>query len=251
MELISGDIFFKYKFIKQYPVFTELYVYPDIKNIRNFNVDFKKIVGKVIAKRHVIEDPFEFRSIREYYPFDSLKAVNWKASAKTGNLKVNQYHFTSSQEVVILLDLEGYNAYDRPEIKEDLIRIAAYLTRSLIKNGMEVGLVSNCRDPYTKEEIFASCKNGANQQNHIFRLFARISADSISRPFLQVIDNKVMNRRTPYYILVSCYAGEDLQLRVQELVAGGYSLQWLFVKDMSRKIAVRKQKNLIICEAEY
>jgi uncharacterized protein (DUF58 family) len=251
VELLTSDMFFQYMFIKEYSIFTELYVFPQIKSIRKFNVDFRKIVGEIIAKRHVIEDPFEFRSIRDYYPFDSLKTVNWNASAKTGDIKVNHYNYTSSKEVIILLALDGYNIYDKQEIREDLIRIAAYFTRNMIKSGIPVGLVSNGCDSITGEEIFAPCKNGSSQEIRIFRLFARIMVDSISRPFTQVIDDKITNRHNSHYILISYFAGGDLQAKVHDLVAGGNSLQWLLVKDIARNIAVKKQKNMIICEAEY
>src|SRR5665647_590341 len=250
-ELLSSDMLLQYMFIKEYSFFTELYVFPEIKSIRKFKVDFRKIVGEIITKRHIIEDPFEFRNIRNYYPFDSLKTVNWNASAKTGEIMVNHYNYTSSQEIIILLNLDGYNIWGKQEIREDLIRIAAYFTRSLIINGIPVGLVSNGCDSVTGEEIFAPCKNGSNQELQIFKLFARITADSITRPFTQVIDDKIINHNNSHYILISYYAGEDLQAKVHEVVAGGYSLQWLLIKDRVDNIAIKKQKNMIICEVEY
>ncbi|MDR3645492.1 MAG: DUF58 domain-containing protein, partial [Clostridia bacterium] len=128
-ELLTGDLFFRYKFIRRFPVSTGLYVYPDIRGVRRFSVDFRKIVGEAVVRRHMIEDPFEFRGIRDYSPFDSLRAVNWNATAKTGEIKVNEYSCTSSQEVLLLLDFDGYNDWDRQEIKEDVIRIAAYLAQ--------------------------------------------------------------------------------------------------------------------------
>jgi uncharacterized protein (DUF58 family) len=172
---MSGDMFFKYRFIKKFAVFAELYVYPDIKKVNKFNVDFTNILGEVITKRHIIEDPFEFCSIRDYCPVDSLRTINWKATAKTGDVKVNQFNFTSSQKVMILLDFDSYNTYDRVEIKEDLIRIASFLTHNLIKNGIEVGLISNGCDIITGKEIFAPYRNGIIQENKIFRLYARIN----------------------------------------------------------------------------
>jgi uncharacterized protein (DUF58 family) len=250
-ELLTSDMFFRYMFIREYPIFTELYVLPEIKRLHKFNVDFKKIVGEIIAKRHVIEDPFEFRSIRDYYPFDSLKTVNWNASAKTGDIKVNHYNYTSSQEVIILLDLDGYSIYDKQEIREDLIRIAAYFTRNMIKSGIPVGLVSNGCDSITGEEIFAPCKNGAKQEMRIFRQLARIRGDGVSRSFTQVLDVKITSSSNAHYILISYSAGEELQAKVEDIMAGRCSLQWLLVKDKAHKAVIRKQKNMTICEAEY
>ena len=250
-ELLSSDIFFRYMFIKEYPLFTELYVFPEIRSISKFNVDFRKIVGEIITKRHVIEDPFEFRNIRDYSPFDSLKTVNWNATAKTGEIKVNHYNCTSSREVIILLDLDCSRPFDKREIREDLIRIAAYFTRNLIRNGIPVGLVSNGSDIVTGEEIFAPCKNGSNQEMRIFKLFARIAADSATRPFFMIFDEKVIKHDNSHYILISQSAGEDLQKKVQEASANGCSLQWLLVLDQADQTNVRRQKNMILCKGEY
>ena len=86
-ELLSSDLFVQYMLIKEYSFFTELYVFPETRSIHEFEVDFRKIIGEILTKRHLIEDPFEFRNIRDYAPFDSLKTVNWNASAKTGEIK--------------------------------------------------------------------------------------------------------------------------------------------------------------------
>jgi uncharacterized protein (DUF58 family) len=252
-DLVSGDPFFRYKFIRQYPVSSELYVYPCVKGVGKFNVDFRKITGEVIARRHVIEDPFEFRGIRDYYPFDSLKSVNWNATAKTGQIKVNQYHYTSSQEVVLLLDMEGYNAFDKPELREDLIRVAAYLSRMLIASGIPVGLCSNARDIVTGDALAFACKNGAGQEKTLLRAFARIDADpdKASQPFARILQEKIACRTEPHYILISYYAGDALQAAVQSLMRNGHSFQWLLLEDRARRIDLGGMKNLTICEADY
>ncbi len=46
----------------------------------------------------------EFYSIREYLPMDPLRLVNWKASAATGDLMVNQYQDERSTQALAVID---------------------------------------------------------------------------------------------------------------------------------------------------
>ena len=48
----------------------------------------RQIIGDVIARSRLYQDVFSFRGIREYTPADPLNAVNWKASARTGDYMV-------------------------------------------------------------------------------------------------------------------------------------------------------------------
>lgn len=49
-------------------------------------------------------DGFDFFALREYAPGDTIRSVNWKASARTGKMMVNQMMRTTAAEVTILVD---------------------------------------------------------------------------------------------------------------------------------------------------
>lgn len=251
-EIITDDLFFKYRYIKKFPTFTELYVYPDIKSVKNLNIDFRKIVGEVITKRNMIEDPFEFRGIRDYYPFDDLRTVNWKASAKTGDIKVNEYNYTASQKVMILLDFDGYNSWDKQAVKEDVIRIGAYLIREFIKNNIPAGFASNVSDSITGKEIKTLCKNGMNHNLFLYKQMAKINTENISRPFNDVMDDLIKNNDAGYqYILISYYSGIDAQNEVSRFKSWGLSLKWVVVKDKFRKSDIESSKDVYVCEVVH
>ncbi|HUR68210.1 MAG TPA: DUF58 domain-containing protein [Candidatus Thermoplasmatota archaeon] len=52
-------------------------------------------------------DGFDFFSIREYVPGDTLRSVNWKASARSSKLLVNQMMRTTAAEVTLFVDARG------------------------------------------------------------------------------------------------------------------------------------------------
>ncbi len=48
---------------------------------------------------------FEFEQIKDYSPEDDYRHINWKASAKKGQLMVNQYQDERSQDIYSIIDL--------------------------------------------------------------------------------------------------------------------------------------------------
>jgi len=85
----------------------------------------------------------EFHSIREYYPEDPFKIINWPATARRRKLMVNQYEAESLTDVVIILDAREWTGrgdlYRNP--LEDSIKVAASLIRLLLAARNRVGLV--------------------------------------------------------------------------------------------------------------
>lgn len=139
------------------------YVYPRQVDERMLEVSFQKVMGSVLAKRSLYEDPFEFQGIREYQLSDPMSRINWKASAKSDQWMVNLYGSTSSQEVVILLDVEDETIWKFDEIHEEGIRIAASLTARCVQSGIPVGIRTNGRDQKTKEVFRLETGSGKQQ----------------------------------------------------------------------------------------
>jgi uncharacterized protein (DUF58 family) len=47
----------------------------------------------------------EFESLRDYLPDDELRKVDWKASARRGNLVTREYDVEHSQQIMLVLDM--------------------------------------------------------------------------------------------------------------------------------------------------
>lgn len=249
-ELVTQDFLYRYRMIQSFPVSAELYVFPALRDAGRFEVEFRRITGEVIARRHMIEDPFQFRGIRDYSPFDSLKKVNWSATAKTGDMKVNEYACTSSQEVVLLLDFDRRTDWDPRELWEDVIRIAAGLAGKLIAAGVPVGLMTNACDTVTGEEVHVRCRNGSGHLETLYRRCARLDTGRLSRPFDDILSGLPAGRPdAPQYILISLDAGDALAAAAGRLRAEGSGLQWVLVREKSAKPLARREGQ-IICEVD-
>ena len=88
LDLVAADLFLTREMIAEAEADTTLYVYPRPAAGVELDTALQKLNGEILAKRHMLEDPFEYRGIREYAAFDEMKTINWKATARMGELMV-------------------------------------------------------------------------------------------------------------------------------------------------------------------
>ena len=122
----------------------EIIIYPEIVS---FQRPLKNGVtgGPSTISNKVYEDHNQYRGLRDYLPGDSLRTINWKASARFSKLQTMEYSNTLAAPACILLDLtaDRYPAKHRNAWIERAISTAASLTASYSSTGQAVGLISN------------------------------------------------------------------------------------------------------------
>lgn len=170
--LVGFDLFLGNKMITKSDCFSELYIFPKLINARDFDMRFNSLMGDVITKRYINEDPFTFKGIRDYQSYDSMRQINWGASAKSMNLMVNQYDNTSSLQVTIMLNLDRISGLRDDELDETSISLAATLTDRLCSLGIPVSFITNAKDNYTGNSI--KIGHGCGQE-HIKNILMSLS----------------------------------------------------------------------------
>ena len=125
---------------------THLYVYPGEFPPEGLELPLEKIMGEISTRRFLYEDIFLRRGVRDYVPTDPQSRVNWKASARTGSLKVNLSDHSAGQSVRILLNLDEPTIWYPVAVLEDRIRLAASLARVLIQRQISVSMLTNGED---------------------------------------------------------------------------------------------------------
>lgn len=138
---------------KSLPVDSQLYVYPRPFRGMDFNGALRQLSGEVTTKRHLQEDPFEYLGIREYTPRDTLRDVNWKATARSGELKVNQKGCTAQRSVRLVVNLEDGAILRQEDLLEASIEMAAAAAELFIGQGIRTSLETNGPDLLTKEAV--------------------------------------------------------------------------------------------------
>ncbi len=240
LEMVSSGIFMDEVLLVKRSAKTELVVYPKVADTNMLDVAFTKLMGTIEKNKQLYEDPFVFRGIREYEVTDSLNRVNWKASARTGELMVNQFNETICQEVCILLNIESEGMLKRDELSEESISIAAGLSQMLIEHGVSVSMVSNGIDYMSDDYITTESASGLAHTKTINTALARIelSKEPVDYKKLMTIDSKLsqdydMGQRATniinpkLYVMISQNKRADLQNAFDRLTGMDKNSMWI------------------------
>ena len=142
-DIMTSSLLYKKSYRKSFENNISIYVYPKQVNVSDIMSVCERMLGELQCSKKLYEDPFAFRTIRAYTTDDPMKTVNWKASAKTGNLMVNTFDSVLSQKAMIFLDIEDEGILKYDALVEESIAIAASLVRKLLKQGIETGFAFN------------------------------------------------------------------------------------------------------------
>ncbi len=191
-DLVASDLFLTAQYTATADIgHCSLYVYPKPFSHPEFRQSLKQLSGQVLAKRHLQEDPFEYRGIREYQPQDDLKSINWKATARTGEFKVNQKNYTAEKSVRIFINLEDTGILKKEDCVEASLQIATALLLLFLEQGMQVAVYCNGVDVLHNEPCILEAGGGIRQREAVLRSFALIDTAKPVRSFSELFSSRL------------------------------------------------------------
>jgi uncharacterized protein (DUF58 family) len=84
----------------------------------------------------------EFADLRPFAPGDRVRRVNWRASARRGELWVNEYHPERNADVVVFLDTFAEASGDRESTLDLSVRAASAFVGHYLRHKDRVGFVA-------------------------------------------------------------------------------------------------------------
>ncbi|WP_294345517.1 DUF58 domain-containing protein [uncultured Clostridium sp.] len=244
-SLKTSNFFVEYNFVENIKKHIEMYVYPRVIPELEFDLRLSNLIGEIEVEHDIIEDPFKLRSVREYSTLDSIKKVNWTATAKTGDLKVNEYEYTMGSEITVFLNVERYNSWDSEDLVEEGINIANTLGIRCGEKGISLRLISNCCEKDEDENI--DVKSGC--ENEYYRTLARININNYKEHLSRIIkDNINENCMRGMFIIISHYISDDLQKVILEARAMGINTKWIIPKKEGTDIVVDNDEDIFVWE---
>lgn len=154
LRLTTGDLFGIYPELIAFLPADHLTVYPRITPLTQLGLPSRLPFGTIASHQRLFEDPARPMGIRDFRSGDSMRQINWKASAHTQNLMVKTFQPAISLETAVLLNLNttDYGFGNRQDIAEWAIEVAASLAAHLVNQRQSVGLISNGIDPLAGRE---------------------------------------------------------------------------------------------------
>ena len=247
VECISSGAFMSDILLMRKKCNSLITVYPKTVDMSEFQLMNNRICGDLERKKYLLEDKFVFRGIRDYEPFDNMKDINFKASAKMGHLMVNEFNETMSEKVCVLLNLENDGMLKFDRLSEESISIAAGLCESLIERGINVSLISNGRDIDGESLSNSGFGSDVTHLNSINTSLARIDLDNEAVDFADLLSGIFLNEdmsdlsnesgdlvkwtedgeSDTVYVMISASRRERLQNVFERLTKGQTETVWV------------------------
>lgn len=230
IDLVAADLFLSTEMVESRNTIEQyFYVYPAPFVSEEFRQSLQQLNGEILTKRHWMEDPFEYRGIREYQPYDDMRSINWKATAKTGELKVNQKNYTSLQTIRIFFNIEDRGILKKEEAVEATFRITAGLAAFFLNQGIRVACYGNGRDIICKEPVQIEASSGAGQMQQIYRALARVDTETEAADFAQYFEHRLLKEYSgTMTILVSPNAYDNFTELITRYYDQGQEFVWFY-----------------------
>ncbi|GGF90280.1 DUF58 domain-containing protein [Paenibacillus abyssi] len=234
VSLTCGDAFGLIRNSKRLELDAELIVYPKLMSLEELQLPSQSWQGDITVKRWIVEDPFMVAGVREYRYGDSLKSVNWKATARTGELQVNQRDFTADRRLMILLNIEDHegmwNTVNEVERAEKGIAYAAALSQAAISQGMEAGFATNaCMLDKAKAKVRIEPRSGEDHQAYVLETMARLLIEP-SVAFHELLEEEAMEYGRRFdYCIITAFVSEKMQFQLDLLAQNGHNVDVIYL----------------------
>ncbi|MFH0976897.1 MAG: DUF58 domain-containing protein [Spirochaetota bacterium] len=143
-----------------------------LKKIQTLHFKTKRMASDLFAGRYVSAFKgrgMEFAEVREYYPGDDIRTIDWNVSARYGHPFVKVFHEERELTVMLVLDVSGSHAFGtRSRLKRELLaETAGMLAFLAIRTNDKVGAILFS----SKVEKYIPPKKGTS---HVWRLIKEI-----------------------------------------------------------------------------
>jgi len=149
LSIHSGDPFGLATILSSVVPEDRLIVYPKIIPLTRVVLPSRSPFGTLRHTQPIFEDPSRVLGKRDYIAGDSLRRIDWKASASTGRMQVKLFEPSIALETSLILNLNSqeYSMRTRIDSSELAIVIAASLANWVTGIRQSVGLITNGYDP--------------------------------------------------------------------------------------------------------
>lgn len=225
-----GDAFGIQEVGKDFMVDAELLVYPKPLAQGAYPIPSHSWQGNVAVRRWILEDPFLTAGVREYRFGDPINRINWKASARSGDLMVYHRDHTADPHLMILLNIDlsesMWDAVTDAEAVERGISLSAALVQQAIQEGIPTGFGTNAYQiDDTSTPLRIAPQASRAHLEYIYEMLAKliIARSMTFYTFLQEeVDREASNLDI---LLLTFYQSPRMEGQIQALRARGNAVQ--------------------------
>ncbi len=190
VTLTSGDPLGLFVTSTDHRGYRQLVVYPRIRKWPAISLPLRQPFGRFRTGDLSLQDPSSLAGIREFRSGDSPRHIDWKATARRGQVQVRQFDLTATGSLHLLLDL---SAEQSQAGFERAVEAAASLGALAAGRGLELSLLARGGSTHHLPP-----GRGHGQAQALMEILAAVRADS-RPPLHQVLAGRLNVR--PYATL--------------------------------------------------
>jgi uncharacterized protein (DUF58 family) len=121
----SADLLGMFPSAKEFGDPYHVTVYPRVFPIEDLGLPADRPFGERKGRNPIFEDPIRVAGLREYRPGDPLKRIDWKATARAGELQSRVYEPSSTQQLYLMVNIDTMEHPWEGYLKDELERIVS------------------------------------------------------------------------------------------------------------------------------
>ena len=154
---------------------TSFLAYPRVFALDDLGFPADRPLGESKGRNVIFEDPLRIAGLRDYEPGDPLRRIDWKATARRGELQSRVYEPSAVQHLYVLLNIDTLEHSWEGYLKDDLERtvsMAASLAVWGAGRRYAVGLLANGSLPNSDRPIRLAPSRSRSQLPRILETLA-------------------------------------------------------------------------------
>jgi uncharacterized protein (DUF58 family) len=182
-RLRSGDGFGLFSSEREETETTGVVVYPRTLSMPDLGLPAARPLGERKGRQRIFEDPLRSAGVRDYQPTDPIRRIDWKATARRGQLQSRVYEPSTTQHLIVTLNIDTlehpWQGYI-PELLEASVVVAASVARWAYESRYAVGLLANGSLPGSDRPISIAPGRAPDQLARILEALGGIGPMTLS-----------------------------------------------------------------------
>lgn len=249
IQMKAGDWFGLETAEKTFYEPNELIVYPSVVPLNGLGFIPNKPDGSISVRRWIMPDPIEKVGLREYTNSDPFHAIDWKATARTGQMMVGNFDYKADPALMILLNTAHFKVdwkFKCPSCFEDLLNLAASMVEAAVKESVPVGMSYTAAVQSSKTGQAILPDNSQGHRQVLLEVLAKLSEyNKLSAVELLMLYEKIYEPHHTVFFLTETLSPE-LVMRMNHMANRGYNMHVAILADcdvihmLSRNVTVHR-----------
>jgi uncharacterized protein (DUF58 family) len=181
--LKSADLLGMFPSRHDLPDMEHITVFPRVFSMEDLGLPADRPFGDRKGRNRLFEDPLRISGTRDYRPGDPLKRIDWKATARSGELQARVYEPSATQQLYILVNIDTMEHVWEGYLRDDLERTvstAASVAVWAAGQRFAVGILANGSFPDADRPIRLAPSRSPDQLTRLLEALAVIQPLTLS-----------------------------------------------------------------------